>query len=110
MNVNGLWTAEFTVGSTTGNGVVVFLNGRLLGGDDQYYYAGSYTESAGQLRGELLLKHYAGPQISLFGPIREMRLTLEGAVGGDLIMAQGYDASTTIPRRVSVRLRRVQII
>jgi len=39
---NGLWTVEFS--STInryGRGVLIINDGRLLGGDDSYYYSGT---------------------------------------------------------------------
>jgi T3SS negative regulator,GrlR len=41
--LDGLWTAEF--GSSTGmfgSGVAVFADGKILGGDNLYYYTGEY--------------------------------------------------------------------
>ena len=42
--MDGLWTAEF--GSSAGmfgGGVIVFQNGKLVGGDGTYFYTGEYT-------------------------------------------------------------------
>jgi hypothetical protein len=43
VRMNGLWTVEF--GSNAGlfgSGVIVMRDGRIEGGDDSYYYIGSY--------------------------------------------------------------------
>jgi hypothetical protein len=40
---DGLWTVEFgSMANRYGRGVLIFINGRLLGGDDGYYYSGNY--------------------------------------------------------------------
>ena len=45
--LDGLWTAEFgsSVG-VSGGGAVVFQDGRLLGGDNAYFYVGNFKFSS----------------------------------------------------------------
>jgi hypothetical protein len=105
VSVTGLWTAEFTTQTDRGTGVVVFVNGRILGGDNHYYYSGSYKEQGTQLEGSLLVKHYAGALANVFGPLRELRLTLVGSASNEYILAKGQDA---LLRPLSIKLQRVQ--
>lgn len=107
MNVEGLWTVEFSTPGGMGTGTVVLTNGRLLGGDGTYYYSGHYSLRDSQVTASLTANHYHGPPNNVFGPLRVVTLSLQGAVGGDLIMAQGVSkGSPTI--RGSFRLRRVE--
>lgn len=109
MSINGLWTAEFSFGNNSGTGIVVLLNGQILGGDTNYYYTGWYSAQGEAFTGELLVAHYAGPLTNLFGPLRQTQLKLEAAAGEDLILGQCYQASAPL-QRMSVKLKRVQRI
>jgi hypothetical protein len=40
-------------------GVIVLLDGQILGGDTQFYYTGSYTFKNGKWRGELITHQHA---------------------------------------------------
>jgi hypothetical protein len=40
-------------------GVIVLLDGQILGGDTQFYYIGSYTFKNGKWRGELITHQHA---------------------------------------------------
>jgi T3SS negative regulator,GrlR len=108
---NGLWAVEFfTNTGITGSGVVALENGRILGGDHSYYYFGSYTIVASLaidqeiLRGEVQIRHYHGERSNVFGPVDELNLRLECAVGSPWIMGHGYEPSVP-DRRLSLRLR-----
>jgi T3SS negative regulator,GrlR len=107
VNVNGLWTAEFSGGNGSGTGIVVLADGQILGGDTTYYYSGNFTEMGTQLKGNLDVVHYSGPLNNIFGRLRSIHLLFEGAVGDDLIMARGYDPAAP-ERNLSIRLRRVK--
>jgi len=107
MNLNGLWTAEFSTGQNSGTGVVVLVDGKILGGDGSYYYSGAYSEVGGRIEGELTANHFAGPLTNVFGPVRSITLKLEGAAGDGMIRGQGYEPSRPL-QRLSVKLRRVR--
>jgi hypothetical protein len=49
---NGLYSISFKsdVGNAEGSGVIVLLNGVLLGGDDALLYTGSYQQRANRTR------------------------------------------------------------
>jgi hypothetical protein len=89
-----------------GNGVVVFDEGKILGGDSNYYYTGIYSHGSSSITARLRVQHYAGPLNNVFGPLRQVELALDGSVGADLIMAQGYVVGQS-SARASFRLRRV---
>ena len=68
--IEGLWSLEFisNVGGI-GAGVVVFETQRIFGGDSQYYYVGQYEmQHDGKLKAEVMVEHYAGNRLSIFGP------------------------------------------
>jgi hypothetical protein len=109
VDVNGLWLAEFSTQDSQGSGVIVLLNGRALGGDAHYYYAGSYSLNGAQVSGSLSVTHYSGPLNNVFGPLRSLTLSLSGAAGHDLIVLSGVDKA--FPEMLATfRLRRVQTL
>src|SRR3981189_499084 len=71
-------------------GVIVLLNGQILGGDTHFYYSGSYTFKNGNWRGELITHQHAealGVTL-LFGgrlqgpiPMKRRRLTEQPWLG-----------------------------
>ena len=107
MDTDGTWAAEFSTASDTGTGVVVLDRDRIRGGDSSYYYSGTLFRSGNKLTGWLTLTHYAGPLRSVFGPVRQLRLKLDGAVSSDLIVAQGR-VDTNAFARTSIKLRRLE--
>lgn len=109
MNIDGLWIAEFSTPFGSGVGTVVLNNGRLLGGDCGYYYSGHYSLKGSLLTATLTANHYQGPLNSVFGPLKVITISLQGAAEEDLIMAQG--SSKGAPSlRGSFRLRRVELL
>jgi len=107
VNLNGLWTANFSSATgMTGSGVVVLMDGRVLGGDANYHYVGTYTIDESRFHAEIQVTHYFGPLTNIFGPFRSIKLVLDGATSEQLIMAQGYVVSAQA-LRMSLRLQRV---
>jgi len=66
--VNGLWTMKIQANTgKTAFGVAVFADGKILGGDSAYYYAGTYSVRGEMLTGEVKATSYSGVISSLFG-------------------------------------------
>ncbi len=78
--MNGLWTAEF--GSSTGmfgGGVAVFLDGKIMGGDGEYFYIGEYTLHEKTFKATLKVSPFIEGAESVFKTIgRELTLELWG--------------------------------
>lgn len=88
---NGLWTIEFSSESNFfGNGVLVLIEGRLLGGDHGYYYSGNYEINGTDLHGRVNVIRYDPNSISVFGDIDNFSLNLEGSISdSELIVVAG---------------------
>ena len=59
---NGLYSIRIEMkdgGRGRATGVIVLLDGQILGGDTHFYYAGSYTFKNGKWRGELITHQHA---------------------------------------------------
>lgn len=77
--LEALWSVEFVSNvQGLGAGVAVLETGRVLGGDSQYFYVGSYKVQNEQISAQLKITHYAGATSSIFGPIKEFNLELVG--------------------------------
>ena len=59
---NGLYSIRIEMkdgGRGHASGIIVLLDGQILGGDTHFYYAGSYTFKNGKWRGELTTRQHA---------------------------------------------------
>ena len=92
MAIGGFWTAEF--GSSVGifgGGVVFFQDGKVTGGDNAYFYAGTYEENGPKFRGTILVKPFIRGISSVFNTVNEeFTLDLDGVVESPTrLVAQG---------------------
>jgi hypothetical protein len=106
MHVDGLWTVSFSTARGEGAGVLTIGNGKLSGGDSNYFYSGSYEESGGRITGSLRVQHYFGGLTNVFGPIRDVQLQFTAAAGQDLIMGEAIPVGVPWDR-LAVRMQRV---
>lgn len=66
--VEALWTATFSSGSGPKNGGVVVLDeGRLFGGDANFYYEGRYEVDGDAVKADFRAHHYHGESLTAFG-------------------------------------------
>jgi hypothetical protein len=91
---NGLYSIHVSLldGRTgKGSGVIVFLNGNILGGDAYLFYTGSYTSKGDTFKGEILVQRhtrspdanplFGGPNpvgIGVSGTFTDTRATMNG--------------------------------
>ncbi len=77
--LEGLWTIEFVSNvETYGAGVVVFESGRIFGGDNCYYYIGTFRVKNKIVEAEVEGTHYSGEAHSIFGFRHKFNLKLSG--------------------------------
>jgi hypothetical protein len=78
--IEALWSVEFISNHQgLGAGVALLETGRILGGDGQYTYVGSYQiDPGGYAHARAKVSHYAGVPHSIFGPAKEFTLVLVG--------------------------------
>lgn len=108
MDLDGLWTAKFSTASGEGSGVITLgADGRMTGGDSNYFYAGWYKQDRPTvLSGKLQIVHFNGALTNLFGPVRNVVISFTAVAGDDLIMAEARPEG--MPHmRMSIRLDRV---
>lgn len=87
MSLQGLWTIDFEIaGRGRFSGVVVLQGNKVLGGDSQYFYDGTYKETGDDVEAEALCTHYAGAVSTAFGTSEQTySLKLEGKHSGNAI-------------------------
>src|ERR1700681_4901732 len=82
---NGLYSIHVSLqdGRTgKGSGVIMFRDGKILGGDAYLFYTGSYTSKGDILKGEVLVqRHTSSPDANpLFGGHRPVDMVAAGAL------------------------------
>jgi hypothetical protein len=92
LTMEGLWTVEF--GSSAGmfgGGVVVFRDGKILGGDSLYYYVGEYSFQAGTLKATLTISPFIEGAESVFKTVgQDLTMDLIGSLTSEhSAIAQG---------------------
>jgi len=89
--LEALWSVEFISNTQHyGAGVIVLESSRAFGGDSNYFYIGSYELVHDILKAEAKVTHYFGPPNSVFGPLKEFTLKLEGKVAEHTFDLHGY--------------------
>ena len=110
--LEGLWSVDFILKpplGMQGGGVVVFENQRVLGGDNNYYYKGSYEVQNDMVGMEIEVKFYGSehaPSPSIFRPLTEFHIILSGKLSTMVMELQGYvveDPNRKFPVRLAKR-------
>lgn len=88
--IEGLWTVVFRAGQVSSGGVVVLQSGKAMGGDCWYYYIGTYTEDASQLKAKLRIQAFVPNAVTVFGVAAgQFDLDVTGTVNKNEIAAVG---------------------
>jgi dCMP deaminase len=103
-----LWTVEFMSNlQIFGSGVAVFEDGRIFGGDSQYYYLGNFQAKYDNfITAEVKVIHFAGQPYSIFGLRKEFILSLSGKLNIPVMELSGYvvgDPNLTMVLRLTWR-------
>lgn len=89
--LEALWSVEFFSNAQGfGAGVIVFESSRAFGGDAQYFYTGRYELVHDTLKADAKITHYANLPNSIFGPLKEFNLKLEGKIAEPTFELKGY--------------------
>jgi uncharacterized ubiquitin-like protein YukD len=79
--IDGLWTVEFiSTVNRSGKGILVLNNGRLLGGDEGYYYSGTYHVADAKIQGTVDVVRFDPNTLSVFGDIDHFTLSFSGDI------------------------------
>jgi hypothetical protein len=96
--VEALWTIKFRMhdSNDVNGGVVVLDEGKIYGGDSQYYYFGIYELiNDNKISGYVNIRNYLGYQLTAFGTTdSEMSLNINGDLVDENLTGQIYDPKT----------------
>jgi hypothetical protein len=111
--IDGLYTFRIDMsGAKQGHatGIVVLLEGRIMGGDSFFYYTGSYSFSRGKWRGEMIVnQHTEAVGLNLVFGGREVGCGFTGTYSGGTADIDGTALVGThsIPFRAKLTLLQV---
>jgi hypothetical protein len=88
--LDALWSVEFRSSTQTGAGVVVLNQGRILGGDAQYFYVGSYRLEGAIAKATFTIQHYAGAAHTVFGNAQQLVIEVSGKPAQDSFELRGH--------------------
>src|SRR5436309_114678 len=104
--LEALWSVEFVSNvQGTGAGVAVLETGRILGGDTSFIYIGSYKTKNDKVIADIKVTNYRGVPSSVFGPIKEFNLHLEGIPQQNVFEVHGHMVENPA-LRIGIRLTR----
>jgi hypothetical protein len=87
--VEGFWIVQYEGMQGKGGGVVMFIKGRVFGGDTGYTYQGTYTTQGHAIRARVSVHNFIAGIPSVVGIAGDFELSIEWTVEGDIIRATG---------------------
>ena len=89
--IEGFWTVVFSAGPNYNGGVAVFASGSVYGGDNAFFYVGSYSVEALKVVATLDCRAFTRNATNIFGTqLDSFPLVIEGTLQPDgTIAAQG---------------------
>lgn len=105
--LSGLFFVNFVANNNNfGSGVVVVSDGKVNGGDSNYFYQGRFDYYGNDIKALIKVKHYRGNLNSVMGPLKEFTLNLSGKKTNN-----GFEVSGWIPDipNLSIMVRGIKI-
>jgi hypothetical protein len=112
--VNGLYSIQIRAldGVDAGlSGVMLLMDGRILGGDAYFYYLGSYSSADGRWKGEIVNQEHtpARGENPVFGG-HEVGIGFSGACEGDRAELEGIALAGKRSLRLGATLRLMRTV
>jgi len=88
--LSGIYSIRFSSPTTqdSGTGTAVFIDDKVYGGDQSYYYKGPFQVEGESVTGQIrVVRHQPGE--SIFGPLHEFTLELSGRQTEGTVDIQG---------------------
>jgi len=83
--VEGFWIVQYEGVAGNGGGVVVFMRGRVLGGDTGYVYTGTYKVETNTVLADVKVRNFLPQVNSVLGFAGDFELRIAGKVTDQII-------------------------
>jgi len=80
-----LWAVQYVGLQGEGGGVVVFVDGKVLGGDTGYTYVGTYSVQDGRLKARVKVNNFLPSIPNVLGLTGDFQLEINAPVTEDLL-------------------------
>lgn len=90
---NGKYTITFQTPLGDGTGFVIMEDGKMVGGDSDYIYTGSYYEKGAATKARILIDNYSGRKTFIFGEAKYLWLK---AVYAETKNADGFKGKAVV--------------
>ncbi len=89
--IEGLFAVQFTANmGNFGRGIVVFTpDGKVYGGDADYFYKGVLQQNGDEVSGQISVANHSGTPSSVFGPVNSFNLRVSGRATGSQFVLTG---------------------
>lgn len=107
MSIEGIWTSQiYGLFGWENNGVLIFMNGRVMGGGNNHYAVGSYSESGNNIEISLDIQYHGIPK-TVFGTAEDqMTVVLNGSEDDEGVIKG--EVSRTDKRKLSLAFRLIR--
>jgi hypothetical protein len=101
--IEGLWIVQFEGLQGEGAGVIVFENGKVLGGDGAYTYIGSYSVANSAVTARVKVSNFRPEIGNVMGIVGDYELQITAPIGDGIL--QGAMSLVNQPESgIAVRL------
>jgi len=100
--VEGFWIVQYEGMQGNGGGVVMFIKGKVFGGDTGYTYTGSYKTHGNSVEAQIMVRNFLPNVPSVVGITGDFELRITGTVEGDIIKGTG---SLVGPQRPGIAVK-----
>ena len=83
--IEGLWIVQYEGVAGGDGGVIVFVKGQVLGGDNGFVYTGTYHSDDKTIWARVLVRNFAPAILNVLGIKGDFELTVQGTIDGKII-------------------------
>lgn len=101
--IEGLWVKQHDDMMGTEGGVVVLVNGQVLGGDNTFVYTGTYRTEGTDIWARILVRQCEPLKSDVLAFGRDFEVIVDGTISGEVIkgrMSLLSDEDTSVPVRL----------
>ena len=83
--IEGLWIVQYEGVAGGDGGVIVFVRGQVLGGDNAFVYTGAYQSTEDAISARVVVRNFNPAVGNVLGVKGDFELTMQGTVQGRII-------------------------